>query len=268
MEDKFIRLDQLLVRNNIAESRTKAQYLIESGYVKVNGQIITKPSKKCTNQDKITLIDDIKYVSRAGYKLEEFIKECKIIDIAGKTACDIGSSTGGFVDYLLQNGIKKVYAVDVNVKQLHPKIASNERVIKIEKNARLLSTEDIKEELDIITADVSFISLRKLLTVFVELCSDKTKLITLIKPQFETEKTKNGIVTKKEVHIEVLKAVLKSFVDNGFFVDYLTFSKVQGSDGNIEFFALFSKRFTKRSEKNFMESDIIKVVDMAWEALK
>lgn len=267
MEDKYIRLDQMLVMKKIAESRTKAQYLIESGYVKVNGEVITKTSKKCTDKDEIKLIDDIKYVSRAGYKLQEFMKECHI-DVTGKVSCDIGSSTGGFVDYLLQNGAKKVYAVDVNVDQLHSKVSSDERVVKIEKNARLLSWKDIKEDLDIITVDVSFISLKKLLVVLDQLCSERTKLITLIKPQFETEKTKNGIVTKKEVHIEVLTNVLKSFVDTGFSVNYLTFSKIPGSDGNIEFFCLFSKRFTKDGEEKYMESDIIRIVDIAWEALK
>jgi len=267
MEDKYIRLDQLLVIKKIAESRTKAQYLIESGCVKVNGQIVTKASKRCTNKDEITIIDDIKYVSRAGYKLEEFMKECHI-NVDGIVACDIGSSTGGFVDYLLQNGARKVYAVDVNVEQLHPKISYNERVVKIKKNARFLLREDIKEDLDIITVDVSFISLRKLLVVLEQLCSDKTNLITLIKPQFETEKTRNGIVTKKEIHVEVLTDVLTSFIDSGFFAKYLTFSRIPGSDGNIEFFSLFSKRFTKDSEKKYTKSDIIRVVDMAWEALK
>lgn len=268
MEGKYFRLDHLLVIKRLAESRTKAQYLIETGCVKVNDRIITKSSKKFSEADQITVTTGIKYVSRAGYKLEEFMKEYNKIEISEKIACDIGSSTGGFVDYLLQNGVRKVFAVDVNIRQLHPKISSDERVIKIEKNAKLLSRDDIKEELDIVTIDVSFISLRKLLMVLDQLCGVKTTLITLIKPQFETEKTKNGVVTKREVHIEVLKNVLESFNDFGFFPNYLTYSKLLGSDGNIEFFCAFSKNFITNKKKNYEESGIIRVVDMAWEALK
>ncbi|MEN3042458.1 MAG: TlyA family RNA methyltransferase [Fervidobacterium sp.] len=264
MENKYIRLDQLLVLKGLVESRTKAQLLIQTGSVAVNNVIVTKSSKRFFYKDKVELIDNVRYVSRAGYKLEGFMREHKI-DTFGKIACDIGSSTGGFVDYLLQNGIRKVYAVDVNIDQLHPKIAMDERVVKIEKNARLLTYDDVKDQLDIITVDVSFISLEKILPALEKLCLEKTKLIVLIKPQFETNKTRNGIVTNKKVHFEVLDKVLKSFAECNLYTEYLTFSKLPGSDGNIEFFALFSKKIT---EKNYTETDIIKIVDTAWEALK
>lgn len=270
MEDKDIRIDQLLVLKKLAESRTKAQHLIKSGNVKVNGIVVTKPSMKFSLADEVTIIDEFKYVSRAGYKLEEFFKEYKI-EIAKKIVYDIGSSTGGFVDYFLQNSVGKIYAVDVNTKQLHKKISSNERIVKIEKNARLLTKEDFKEPPDIITADISFISVEKLANVFYNLCTDNTELIILIKPQFETRLSKKGVVKNKEVHIQVLWNVLKKFIECGFLWKYLTFSKIPGKDKNIEFFSVFKKSSCELEEKiaeKIKFNDIISVVDKAWEAFR
>ncbi|MFN4245941.1 MAG: TlyA family RNA methyltransferase [Brevinematia bacterium] len=270
MENKTIRIDQLLVIKKLIESRSKAKQLIQAGDVKVNGIIVTKPSTKIPLSSKIEILDGLKYVSRAGYKLEEFFKEYKI-EIAGKIVYDIGSSTGGFVDYFLQNFAKKVYAIDVNTRQLHEKVSSHSCVIKIEKNARFLTREDFQDAPDIITVDVSFISVEKLANVFYNLCKDKTQLIVLIKPQFETKINKKGIVKDKEVHIQVIWNVLKEFDKSGFVSKYLTFSRIPGKDSNIEFFCVFEKKTNEGKEKIIKEykiDDIIRIVDKAWEALR
>ncbi|ABS60543.1 TlyA family RNA methyltransferase [Fervidobacterium nodosum] len=263
MENKVLRLDQLLILKGFVESRTKAQQMIENGLVLLDGKVCTKPSKKCHSDSKIIILDDLKYVSRAGYKLEGLLKEYKI-DVSGKIACDIGSSTGGFIDCLLQNGVKKVYAVDVNTKQLHSKISLDDRVVKIEKNARYISKKDISDKLDIITIDVSFISITKLLEGILQLSENYTKIISLIKPQFETTNTDKGIVKDKKTHIEVIRKIVKAFRDEGLYCEYLTYSKLPGADGNIEFFGVFSKEPVHSISK----SDIISIVDTAWEELK
>jgi 23S rRNA (cytidine1920-2'-O)/16S rRNA (cytidine1409-2'-O)-methyltransferase len=264
LENKVVRFDQLITIKGLAESRTKAQYLIENGLVKLNGKVCVKPSKKCHIESIVEIIEELKYVSRAGYKLDGLLKEYKI-NLLGKTACDIGSSTGGFVDCLLQNGVKKIYAVDVNVDQLHSKLSSDTRVVKIEKNAREISKEDISDELDLITVDVSFISLEKILDNIFEIASDNTKIIALIKPQFETLKTHRGVVKDKNVHFEVLGNVIQYSQEVGLYCEYLTFSKMLGSDGNIEFFGVFSK---EKGNIIVSKDDIIRIVETAWEELK
>ncbi len=263
MEDKSLRLDQLLIFKGLVESRTKAQQMIENGFVLLDGKVCTKPSKKCHLDSKIVILDDLKYVSRAGYKLEGLLKEYKI-EVSGKIACDIGSSTGGFIDCLLQNGAKKVYAVDVNTKQLHSKIALDYRVVMVEKNARYISKKDIIDKLDIITIDVSFISITKLLASILQLSENYTKILSLMKPQFETTNTDKGIVKNKKTHIEVLTKIVEAFQNEALYCEYLTYSKLPGADGNIEFFGVFSKEYVHSISK----SDIISIVDMAWEELK
>jgi len=265
MEDKVekMRLDIFLVKKGLSESRSKAQQMIERGSVKVNGVVCKDSSKKVTDRDLIDILEAPKYVSRAGYKLEGLFNRVKIA-LNERIACDIGSSTGGFTDFLLQNGVKKVYAVDVNTDQLHEKLSNDSRVIKIKKNARDLSVKDIGEQVDIVTTDVSFISVRKLRENIYNVLLHRGCAIILIKPQFEVGYQHSGIIKRKDKHVEVLSAVLLDFMKVGFVLKALDYSKILGSDGNIEFFAVFEKS----DSSDLIEvnhDDIMKIVDLAWE---
>ncbi|HCI29071.1 MAG TPA: TlyA family RNA methyltransferase [Fervidobacterium sp.] len=267
MDKEFTRLDHYLVASNMADSRNKAQQMIAKGYVTINGSICTKPSKKVNKNDQIRLIDKLKYVSRAGYKLESLLNEYKI-DVLGQVACDIGSSTGGFVDCLLQNGARKVYAVDVNTEQLHPKLIADPRVFRIKKNARELQVTDLQEKPGLVTIDVSFISVTKLVKPVKLLTKPASKVIILIKPQFEVGKVHKGIIRDKQLHVESITKVLNIFQEETFTLEYLTYSKILGSDGNIEFFAVFSRNCFSNSFRKIELSDIMRVIDTAWEVLQ
>ncbi|WP_448375943.1 TlyA family RNA methyltransferase [Fervidobacterium sp.] len=272
MENKRekIRLDVFLVSKNFIESRSKARQIIENGSVKVNGNVCKNPAKLIGENDIIEVLEIPKYVSRAGYKLEGLFSEVQI-ELFNKTVCDIGSSTGGFVDFLLQHGAKKVYAVDVNTEQLHSKLTSDSRVIRIRKNAKELCVENIGEVVDIVTTDVSFISVRKIKESIWNILSPSGYAIVLIKPQFEIGHQHSGIVKSREKHIQVLQDVIQDFLRYGFVLETLTYSKILGSDGNIEFFAVFTKQesFPISEENNVIDFQIgdiiIKVVDSAWE---
>lgn len=270
MDNGTVRLDQFLVNMKLADSRNRAQQMILNGYVVVDGNVCTKPSKRVKEDVKIKLVDKLKYVSRAGYKLESLIDEYPI-DVLGKVACDIGSSTGGFVDFLLQNGAKKVYAVDVNTKQLHPSLLEDQRVIRVEKNVKELVQSDFQELPDIVTIDVSFISVTKILEAIENILKPTSKVICLIKPQFEVGKVHKGIVRDKSLHMQAIDKVLKAFQEKKFVVEYLTYSKILGSDGNIEFFAVVSRNISLNISLGAFRkvelSDIIDIVNIAWEIL-
>lgn len=259
-----MRLDLLLVERGFAESRTKAQWLIESGCVKLNGTICTKPSKKVTGNDAIEVAKNLKYVSRAGYKLEGLFEEIQL-ELFGTVVCDIGSSTGGFVDFFLQHGVSKVYSVDVNIEQLHEKLRADPRVIQIRANAKDLVPSLFEDELDYISVDVSFISVTKLVHSLKAISSEKTNLIILIKPQFEISHGHKGVVRNKLMHFEAIRNVLSAYQSAGFRCKYLTFSKIKGVEGNIEFFAVLSKAKEKNICNEITEDDIITVVERAWE---
>lgn len=248
MED--YRLDVYMQANNLSESRERAKQLIINNCVFVNDILIIKPSFKVTNFDKIEIRKNFEFVGRGASKLEKAINYFKI-KIENKVAVDIGASTGGFTDYLIKNDAKKVYAVDVGHNQLHESLKNNERVINFEKtNFRYIDTEIFRESIDIITVDVSFISLKLILPKIVEISHEDTDIIVLIKPQFEAGRQnigKNGIIKDKNVHMEVLNNIQMYCNDNKLFLKDVTYSPIKGGDGNIEYLGYIKKAIIQSS---------------------
>ncbi|MGB9905755.1 MAG: TlyA family RNA methyltransferase [Candidatus Saccharicenans sp.] len=233
-----IRLDQLLARRGLAPSREKAQALILAGQVLVNNQPALKPGQLVSSDSEITIQEPFPYVSRAGAKLEEGLLVFGI-NVRDRIALDIGSSTGGFTDCLLQSGARKVYAVDVNIKQLDWKLRQDRRVIALEKNARYLQPEDLADIPDLVVIDVSFISVLKILPAIKKIMGSGD-LLVLIKPQFEAGRNqvgKKGIIRDSLVHREVLEKVLTGARENGFAVKGLLACQTLGQKGNREFLA-------------------------------
>ncbi|SFA79440.1 23S rRNA (cytidine1920-2'-O)/16S rRNA (cytidine1409-2'-O)-methyltransferase [Acetitomaculum ruminis DSM 5522] len=234
------RLDVLLVKQGLAESREKAKAVIMAGEVYVNGQKEDKAGSTFDEEkSKIEVRGkSLKYVSRGGLKLE---KAMDVFDLKldGFTCVDIGASTGGFTDCMLQNGAVKVFAIDVGRGQLAWKLRQDERVVCMEKtNIRYVVPEDLGEEADFISIDVSFISLTMVLNVAKNLLKEKGELVCLIKPQFEAGKEKvgkKGVVRDKKVHKEVIEKVVEFALSIGFKVKNLDFSPVKGPEGNIEY---------------------------------
>lgn len=234
------RLDVLLVREGYASTREKAKTIIMSGNVFVNGQREDKAGT-VFDPDKIKIMvkgKTLKYVSRGGLKLEKAIRNFDL-QLEGKICMDIGASTGGFTDCMLQNGAGKVYAIDVGHGQLDWKLRNDERVICMEKtNFRYVVPEDIKDELDFASVDVSFISLTKILIPARNLLKPAGEMVCLIKPQFEAGREKvgkKGVVKDPKVHQEVIRKVI-DFADYlGFEILHLDYSPVKGPEGNIEY---------------------------------
>jgi len=232
------RADKLLLSRHLAESWPKAQALIMAGHVYAGGQKIEKPGQMIGVEEELALREEIPYVSRAGLKLGEAL-DAFSISIVGAVAADLGSSTGGFTDCLLQRGAKRVYAVDVSVSQLDWRLRNDPRVILIEKNARYLKREDFAERPDIVTLDLSFISVLKVLPAIKEILGDGI-LLSLLKPQFEVGKGqvgKKGIVRDPAQHEAVLNQVLGEARKMGFGTRGLIQCSVRGQRGNREFFA-------------------------------
>ncbi len=241
-----IRIDKLLVDLGFAESRTKAQALIMAGKVLVNEKRVEKPSESFDETVKIRIkngVSETKYVSRGGLKLEKALSEFGIFP-QGYICLDIGASTGGFTDCLLQHGAKKVIAVDVGKNQLSWKLRNDKRVEVREKvNARYLKPEDFSERFDLIVVDVSFISVKKIIPALVPLLKNDGKLIVLIKPQFEVGKGevgKGGIVKEPEKHAKVIEGINEFVKSYGLEVKSVTESPILGAEGNKEFLALYS----------------------------
>ncbi|MBI3600551.1 MAG: TlyA family RNA methyltransferase [Nitrospinae bacterium] len=239
------RLDNLLVERGIVQSRERAKALILSGEVKVDGIPINKAGVLVNEDSEIEFTGkDMPYVSRGGLKLEKAIKEFGG-NVKDKVAIDVGASTGGFTDCLLQYGAKKVYAVDVGYGQLAWKLRNDPRVIVIErKNIRYLKPDDIGEPADIATIDVSFISLKLVLPAVKTLLKERGEIIALIKPQFEVGKGevgKGGIVREKEKHERVISEIKSFAADLGFKVLGLTESPIHGQKGNVEFLIYIKK---------------------------
>lgn len=233
------RLDVMLVNRGMVESREKAKALIMAGEVFVDGQREDKAGSMFKEECRIELRGlPMKYVSRGGYKLEKMV-ELHSIRLEGKTCMDVGASTGGFTDCMLQNGAQKVYAIDVGTNQLVWKLRNDSRVISMEKtNIRNVTPEMIKDLIDFVTIDVSFISLKLVLPPVKTLLSQDAELVCLIKPQFEAGREKvgkKGIVREAETHLEVLQTVLDFTCSLGFSVKDVTFSPIRGTEGNIEY---------------------------------
>lgn len=245
------RLDILLVSKGYFSSREKAKKAIMAGEVLVDGLVFDKPGMSVPEDADIQVKgEDIPYVSRGGLKLEKAINEFDII-LQDKIAMDIGASTGGFTDCMLQNGAKKVYAIDVGYGQLDYKLRIDERVVNIEKcnfrhfeNMNKKGETIITEPIDFASIDVSFISLKLIFPVLKEYLRDHGKVVALIKPQFEAGREqvgKKGIVKDKDVHIEVITNVIEYAVSEKLYPMGLTYSPITGAKGNIEYLIYLNK---------------------------
>ncbi|RMD45835.1 MAG: TlyA family RNA methyltransferase [Aquificota bacterium] len=268
------RLDKLLVEKGFVESREKAQRLIMSGVVFVNGQKVDKPGTKVPVDSDIFVKEKEKYVSRGGYKLEKAINVFHP-DIKGKVCVDIGSSTGGFTDCLLQHGAKKVYAVDVGTHQLHEKLRNREDVVVLEKtNARYLTEKEIPEKVECFVSDVSFISILKIMPNLCSLIKDFAEGVILIKPQFELsrEEVKGGVVKDPLLHEKAIKKVIDGLEESCYCVKDLSFSETWGPEGNIEFLAYVIKKPEDKKcdeiRKKLTDDFIKKVVEEAHKKFK
>lgn len=261
------RLDVLLVNRGLAPSREKAKAIIMSGVVFVDGQ---REDKAGSNFDVNVPIEvkgnTLKYVSRGGLKLEKAMANFDV-SLADKICMDVGSSTGGFTDCMLQNGAVKVYAVDVGNGQLHWKLRQDERVICMEKtNIRYVTPDQIADKIDFSSIDVSFISLTKVLKSVKDLLTDKGEIVCLVKPQFEAGREKvgkKGVVRDIKVHKEVINMVIDYACEIGFTICNLDYSPIKGPEGNIEYLLHLSKD----AEDGTTEIDVDKVVEASHEEL-
>ena len=232
------RLDVLLVSRNLVESRELAQRLIIAGEVSVGGHPSTKPGLKVSEDADISIRNRPRYVSRGGLKMEGALKAFPV-SAEGKVCLDIGASTGGFTDCLLQHGACRVHAIDVGTNQLVWKLRQDPRVVVKEKfNARYMTPEDIGEQVDLIVSDVSFISLKKILPAAFSLLKEGGNALVLIKPQFEAGRGKvgkNGVVREPQIHEEVIRKIIDYADSIGFEVLHLEYSPIKGPEGNIEY---------------------------------
>ena len=245
MSDKKVRLDLYLFENGFTESREKAKALIMSGIVYVNDQKELKPGRDIKSDDIVEVRGStLKYVSRGGLKLEKAMQESPI-DLRDCICMDIGASTGGFTDCMLQNGAKKVYSIDVGYGQLAWKLRSDERVVNLERtNFRYVTHEQIPEDIDFASVDVSFISLKIILPVMYELLKNNGEAVCLIKPQFEAGREKvgkKGVVRDVNVHTEVIENIVSFASSQKFKVSGLSYSPVKGPEGNIEYLIYLKK---------------------------
>ena len=264
------RLDVLLVKRNLASSREKAKAIIMSGNVFVDGQREDKAGTSFSEEVQIEVRGHaLPYVSRGGLKLEKAMKNFDV-SMEGKVCTDVGSSTGGFTDCMLQNGAVKVFAIDVGHGQLDWKLRQDERVVCMEKtNIRYVQPEDLGEPIDFSSIDVSFISLTKVLLPIRNYLKENGEIVALIKPQFEAGREKvgkKGVVREKSTHIEVIEKVTDYAVSIGFEVAALEFSPIKGPEGNIEYLVHLKKR--PEEEARIVESvDIRATVDAAFDTL-
>lgn len=259
------RLDVLLVKRNLAESREKAKAIIMSGNVFVNGQREDKAGTTFDTEKNSVQIEikgnTLPYVSRGGLKLEKAMNSFDVT-VQDKVCMDIGASTGGFTDCMLQNGAVKVFAVDVGHGQLAWKLRQDDRVVCMEKtNIKYVTLEDIGEPLDFASVDVSFISLTKVLLPAYRMLKDNGEMVCLIKPQFEAGREKvgkKGVVRDKAVHREVIEMVIQFVLANGFQVLNLDYSPVKGPEGNIEYLLHIKKaepvEYSMENVKNIVDA--------------
>ena len=252
-----MRIDIELLNRKMFESRNKAQIAIKSGCIYVNNKKITQSSFDVTESDTIIIKGKpLKYVSKGGLKLEKIIKNLKL-DLSDKILVDVGASTGGFTDCAIQNGIKKVYTIDVGTNQLHPSLKKNDKIITFENSDFKEFDTSIINDSTICAIDVSFISALKMLPKLNELENLK-EIILLIKPQFECGKEYadkyKGIILNKDIHYNILTKVVKEFKKSGYYCNYLTHSPINGSKGNIEYLAYFT---TQNNQQEYEYRTII-----------
>lgn len=263
------RLDVALTERGFAESREKAKALIMSGIVYVNNQKSDKAGNNVKHDDIIEVRGAaLKYVSRGGLKLEKAIKSFDIT-LEAFICADIGASTGGFTDCMLQNGAKKVYSIDVGYGQLAWKLRTDERVVNLERtNFRYVTSDEIPEALNFASVDVSFISLYHILPNLHTLLENGGRAVCLIKPQFEAGKEnvgKKGVVRDKSVHIAVIEKIIALVSENGFSLLGLDYSPIKGPEGNIEYLCYIEKNEQPENKCGVTAEEI---VEKSYEALK
>lgn len=264
-----IRLDVYLTEKGLTTSRERAKALIMAGQVYIKNQKCDKAGTMLDENETEVEVrgEQLKYVSRGGLKLEKAMQEFPIT-LLGKVTMDIGASTGGFTDCMLQNGAKKVYAVDVGYGQFAWKLRSDERVVNMERtNIRYVTPDDIGEPIDFASIDVSFISLKLVLPAAYNLLSPDGEIVALIKPQFEAGKGqvgKKGVVRDKNIHFDVIRGVLDFATDNGFKLLGLSFSPIKGPEGNIEYLAYIKK---SDETERITDEEILAIVEKSHENL-
>ena len=260
------RLDMLLTEKKFFDSRARAKAMIMAGKVLVNGQKVDKAGTLIAPDAQIRILgEEMPFVSRGGLKLQKALDEFKI-NMVGRIAADIGASTGGFTDCMLQRGAKMVYAIDVGYGQLAWKLRSNVQVVNMERtNIRNVTRQDFHYGVpDFASIDVAFISLEKVLPVVYDVLKDSGEVVALIKPQFEAGREfvgKRGVVRDKKIHAAVIERVLTFAASVGFGVEALNFSPVKGPEGNIEYLAHLIK------DGAWAGVEVLAVVDSAHEEL-
>lgn len=256
------RLDIFLTEKKFFDSRTRAQAMIMAGKILVNGQKVDKAGALISDDAEIRILgEEMPFVSRGGLKLQKALDVFKI-NLNGRIAADVGASTGGFTDCMLQRGAKRVYAIDVGYGQLAWKLRRDLRVVNMERtNIRNVTRKDFFYEVpDFASIDVAFISLEKVLPVVFEVLTDSGEVVALIKPQFEAGREhvgKKGVVRDKKIHAAVIEKVLNFAAGVGFAVRGLDFSPVKGPEGNIEYLAHLAKNFSA------IDVEILSTVDSA-----
>lgn len=256
------RLDILVYEKGFAESREKAKAIIMAGQVYADNQKADKCGASYDENVKLEVRGNtLAYVSRGGLKLEKAIDNFDL-DLKDKTTMDIGASTGGFTDCMLQNGAKKVYSIDVGYGQLAWKLRTDDRVVNLERtNMRKVTREQVPDDIDFFSVDVSFISLRLILPVACQLMAENAEAVCLIKPQFEAGREKvgkKGVVRDPAVHIEVVQGIYDFVLQNGFDVLNLDFSPIKGPEGNIEYLIHLRKSDDPKSYTTVTPEELVK----------
>ena len=254
-----LRLDARIFDLGLTESREKAKAFIMAGQVYVNGMKASKAGMTVTEKDNIEVRGSSEFVSRGGHKLKKAMASFPI-DLTDKICMDVGASTGGFTDCMLQNCAAKVYSVDVGYGQLAWKLRSDSRVVNLERtNIRYVTDEQIPDKVDFSSVDVSFISLCLVLPAIYPILADNGECVCLIKPQFEAGREKvgkKGVVRDKSVHFEVIQKIYDFAIESGFCVAGLDYSPIKGPEGNIEYLV-----YLKKGEAENAEIDINAVVE-------
>ncbi|ADK14185.1 MULTISPECIES: TlyA family RNA methyltransferase [Clostridium] len=263
MSEPKERLDVLLVEKGIFQSRERAKASIMAGEVFIDGQRVDKCGQKIKKSSNIEFRGEkLPFVSRGGLKLQKAVKEFNI-NLNDKVCMDIGASTGGFTDCMLQNGAKKVFSIDVGYGQFAWKLRIDDRVVCMERtNIRYVTPEDIGEYADFASIDVSFISLKKVVPVVSNLLKENGSIMALIKPQFEAGRErvgKKGVVREKSTHIDVINEIITFLRENNLKIISLSYSPVKGPEGNIEYLVYFTKK--SDFKESFIDEDIINIVN-------